>query len=137
MAAYDDYDEEDYKMARKRVKEKRDFYGSLGSYVVVIGMLFFINIFTDSSYLWFLWPAMGWGIGLFFQGMKVYGGSRFGNEWEEREIEKELSRSNRKRQKRAASLPPPRQDLLDETERVRDRLRPKRVREDYDDSEFV
>jgi hypothetical protein len=29
-------------------------------------MLGLINLFTGSEYLWFLWPAMGWGIGLAF-----------------------------------------------------------------------
>ena len=133
----DDYDETDYREAHARVKEKREYFQSLVSYVVVIGFLAFINLFTSPSYLWFLWPAMGWGIGIFFQTLKVYGGSAMGRDWEARELEKELARRGKRQRPRAEPLPPPRRDLLDETETVRERLRPRRVREDYDDSEFV
>jgi serine/threonine protein kinase len=41
----------------------RGFVGHLGPYLIVIGMLGVMNLLT-SSYPWFLWPALGWGIGL-------------------------------------------------------------------------
>ena len=133
----DDYDEEDYRAAKKRVQEKRTYFQGLVSYVGIIGFLAFINLFTSPGYLWFLWPALGWGIGIFFQTLKIYGPSALGRDWEARELEKELGRRKRPSRPRSAPLPPPRRDLLDETETVRERLRPRGVREDYDDSEFV
>jgi serine/threonine protein kinase len=42
----------------------RDFLSRhLGPYVIVISILGVMNLLT-SSYPWFLWPALGWGIGL-------------------------------------------------------------------------
>jgi serine/threonine protein kinase len=43
----------------------RNFLNHLGPYVIVIGALALINIITNpGGYLWFLWPAMAWGVGL-------------------------------------------------------------------------
>jgi hypothetical protein len=48
-------------------KKWRGFLAHLGPYIIVIGMLGLINLLTDSGgYPWFLWPAMGWGVGLAF-----------------------------------------------------------------------
>lgn len=44
----------------------RSFLSHLGSYVIIIGMLAGINLVTSSDSLWFLWPALGWGVGLAF-----------------------------------------------------------------------
>ena len=41
----------------------RGFLQHLGPYVIVISILAMINLLT-SSYPWFLWHALGWGIGL-------------------------------------------------------------------------
>lgn len=133
----EDYNEEDYRAARKQVKAKKQFYQELVAYVFTIGFLAFINLFTSPRYLWFLWPALGWGIGLLFRAMKVYGDERMGSDWEDREMRKALRRRNARRKPSQEALPTPRQDLLDETKTVRERLRPKSVRRDYDDSEFV
>lgn len=43
----------------------RGFLAHLGPYVIVIGILGFINLMT-SDYPWVLWPALGWGVGLAF-----------------------------------------------------------------------
>ncbi len=44
------------------------FLRHLGVYVIVIGGLGLLNLLTDpGGYPWFLWPAMGWGVGLAFQ----------------------------------------------------------------------
>jgi hypothetical protein len=32
------------------------------TYVPVIAFLVFVNVMTTPSYLWFLWPALGWGL---------------------------------------------------------------------------
>jgi hypothetical protein len=42
----------------------RGFLEHLGSYVIIIGMLGLINLFSDPHSLWFHWPALGWGAGL-------------------------------------------------------------------------
>lgn len=43
----------------------RGFLGHLGPYATVITGLGIINLLT-SDYPWFIWPAMGWGVGLAF-----------------------------------------------------------------------
>jgi hypothetical protein len=58
--------EEDlYKMAKKRVKLKKDFATHAGVYCVVNGGIMGINLITSGlHHPWFLFPALGWGIGL-------------------------------------------------------------------------
>ncbi len=85
-----------YERARRRVKEKREFYQHLSSYLTVIGGLFLLNVFTSpGGHLWFIYPALGWGIGLASHYFKVFGLGQYGSDsWEEREMEKELRRLN-------------------------------------------
>ena len=57
------------KIARERVEFKRH----LAVYVVIIGFLGLINLFTSRHFPWFLFPAGGWGIGLIFHFLSAYG----------------------------------------------------------------
>jgi hypothetical protein len=51
----------------RRAKKWREFLAHLGPYIIVIGALGLINVLTNrGAYLWFLWPAIGWGVGLAF-----------------------------------------------------------------------
>jgi hypothetical protein len=51
-------------MTRNLSRKWRGFLSHLGPYMIVIGCLAVINLLTSPSYPWFLWPALGWGIGL-------------------------------------------------------------------------
>jgi hypothetical protein len=57
-----------YQMAKKRVAIKKGFAIHAGVYCVVNLALFAINmtinITAGASFPWFLFPALGWGIGL-------------------------------------------------------------------------
>lgn len=76
-----------YYNAKQKVEEIRGFYGNLISYVVVNGFLLFINLRYSPSHLWFYWPMMGWGIGVFFHAMRVYNFIPFlGKDWEEKKL---------------------------------------------------
>lgn len=77
-----------YDRAKKRVAELKKFYTELISYVAFITMLAGLNYYLDRwDYMWFLWPAFGWGIGLVFRAYKIYvASSFFGKAWEERKI---------------------------------------------------
>ena len=81
--------ENKYLRAKDRVAEIKKFYSNLISYTVFISFLAFINYYTNEwSYPWFLWAAFGWGIGLFFQALKVFQFNLlFGKNWEQRKIE--------------------------------------------------
>lgn len=90
--------ENNYFKAQKKVEEIKAFYGHMASYVVVNTGLAVLNIVTSPEHLWFLYPALGWGIGLVLHGCKTFDYMPFlSNEWEERKL-KELmdkDKSNR------------------------------------------
>ena len=88
---------ERYYQAQKRVKEIRGFYEHLIVFILVTIILIVINLMTSPEYLWFLWCIMGWGIGVVFHGLKVFGISPFFNkEWEERKIKEFLEKDKNK-----------------------------------------
>jgi hypothetical protein len=84
-----------YESARKRVKKKKEFYKHMGSFIMVNIFLFLLNIFTSPGHFWFIYPLLGWGMGLMGHYFEVFGfpGMR-GEEvdWEQREMEKEMGR---------------------------------------------
>jgi hypothetical protein len=58
--------------AIKRIKEKRDFYTHLFTYVVVNAVLITIWAFTGAAFFWPIFPLLGWGIGIVFHALDVY-----------------------------------------------------------------
>ena len=84
-------EEEVYKLARKRVQDKKDFVIHLCVYIVVNAMLVVIWAITNRGYPWFIWPLLGWGVGLVFHGLSVFVFDRQGS-WERAEVEKEAAR---------------------------------------------
>ncbi|MCC6726020.1 MAG: 2TM domain-containing protein [Saprospiraceae bacterium] len=116
--------------AKKRVKDKKDFYQHLMSYAIVNTFLFVLNMITSPSYLWFVFPLLGWGVGLAFHYVGVFGIPGFdilSKEWEERELEKELRRGTRN-ENPVKSNPSVSKDK---------HLELKELQKNYDDSEFV
>jgi hypothetical protein len=80
--------ESKYIRAKERVEELKKFYGNLTSYVIVISGLALLNLWIDGwKYMWFLWAAFGWGIGLFFHAIRTFNlNPFFGKDWEQRKI---------------------------------------------------
>ena len=60
------------KRAQRRARAEVGFYSHLTTYLGVICFLAIINIMT-TTYPWVIWPAMGWGLGVFFNYMGVFG----------------------------------------------------------------
>ncbi|WP_333808245.1 2TM domain-containing protein [Flavobacterium sp.] len=85
-----------YDRASRRVKEIKEFYGSLISYCIVIPVLVFINFRTFSGFQWFWFPMLGWGMGLVFHAFRVFG---YGSSWEERKIQEILKKGQEKNNK--------------------------------------
>jgi len=86
-------DDEAYERAKKRVEELKGFYAHLIVYVVVNAVLVLINLWTSPGFLWFLFPLIGWGIGLFFHA--VFGFGLFGvftKEWEDKKIKEYMEK---------------------------------------------
>lgn len=77
--------------ARRRAKAEVGFYTHLMSYLGVIAFLALINLCT-TRYPWFIWPAFGWGIGLFSHYMAVFGGRVMRERYVEPAVEREVRR---------------------------------------------
>jgi len=75
-----------YERARERVKEIKDFYSHLVTYICVMAFLVFINFKYTPEHLWFYWPMLGWGIGLLFHGLKAYDITFMSKNWEDKKI---------------------------------------------------
>lgn len=83
-----------YQEAKRRVEEIKGFYFHLLSYILVNGVLIVINLLTSPEYLWFIWPLLGWGIGIIIHAFSVFSGL-WGKSWEERKI-KEIMEKNKR-----------------------------------------
>jgi signal transduction histidine kinase len=77
--------------ARKRAKAEIGFYTHLLSYLGTIAFLALLNLLT-TRYPWFIWPALGWGIGLFFHYLSVFGTRMLRERYFEPAIEREVRR---------------------------------------------
>ena len=76
-----------YQKAKERVEKIKGYYIHLTVYVVVNLMLLSINMIASPDNLWFIWPLMGWGVGVVFHTLSVFGFvPEFGADWEERKI---------------------------------------------------
>ncbi|MED1114186.1 2TM domain-containing protein [Bacillus paramycoides] len=84
--------DEVYLRAKKRMENLKAFYIHLTVYILVNLMLFLINVSSDSSKLWFLYPLGGWGIGLLIHGLTTFPFGIFGKEWEERKIKEYMEK---------------------------------------------
>lgn len=65
-------DQERIEQARKIAQGKVGFIRHFLIYVVVIAFLAIINNVTYSGHQWWLWPALGWGIGVVLNFFSVY-----------------------------------------------------------------
>jgi transcriptional regulator with XRE-family HTH domain len=83
----------DEALAFAQARKLRGFYLHLTQYVVTLCILLTINLWTSPHYFWVGWVAMGWGIGIFFHGLRTFDRfNPFGAEWEKKQVEKRLGR---------------------------------------------
>ncbi len=80
------------KEARKRVKKIKSFYSNLTSWIIFSFFFIALNLFTNSGFFWAIFPIMGWGIGVAFQAVDVFGLPGYGSDWEEKKVREELER---------------------------------------------
>jgi signal transduction histidine kinase len=62
-----------YQRARRRAAREAGFYVHLMWYGIVIGSLLMVNLIVSPSFEWWIFPAVGWGIGLASHFGTVYG----------------------------------------------------------------
>ena len=80
--------DEAHERAKRRAGEKLGFYIHLVAYITVNLFLVFINYSTNPQYLWFKWPLLGWGIGLFFHWFAVFVGPKLMQHFVKQELKK-------------------------------------------------
>ena len=91
----ENFDNDKYKRAKKRVDELKGFYIHMSIYVV-INTFILVNIYLQTDNFW-QWPhfitLFAWGLGLAFHAIKVFGiNPLLGKDWEERQIQKYIDK---------------------------------------------
>jgi hypothetical protein len=81
-------DEELRTVARKRIKDKREFWQHLVTYLIVNAGLVGIWAVGDQGYFWPGWVLFGWGIGLVFHAWNAF----FARPITEADVEREMRR---------------------------------------------
>jgi len=77
-----------------KARKKKKFFEHLRSYLIVNVVLFIMAMFTGG--MWFIWPLLGWGIGLLFDASNTFFPKERAVEWGARRI---LERENRRQRK--------------------------------------
>jgi signal transduction histidine kinase len=77
--------------ARRRAAAEIGFHIHMMAYLGVIALLALVNLFT-TRYPWFLWPALGWGIGVFAHYMAVFGKQVVRQRYFDPAVEREVRR---------------------------------------------
>ena len=75
--------------AKRRVKEKKDFYRDFFTWAAVNAVLVIIWALSGRGYLWFLWPLGIWGAFVLFHFLRVF---VFERKSDIRAIEKEVEK---------------------------------------------
>jgi len=82
----------DYVKARNRAIAKLVFYIHAIVFVFVNVILFIINITMTPQNIWFIWPLLGWGLGLLAHAATVYFPGQWGRKLMKRMIRRELDK---------------------------------------------
>ena len=84
-----------YLEARRRVRRIKKFYSHFTMWLVFSVIFIFLNLTNGGPEFWAIFPIMGWGIGVLFHAISVFGLPGLGHDWEDRLIERELERIDR------------------------------------------
>jgi uncharacterized membrane protein len=87
---------ERYFKAQKRVKAIKGFYTHLTIYCIVITIIIYINLTYEPHFHWFWFSALGWGTGLFFHWLGIFGFNLLGlgKNWEDKKIKEYMNEKN-------------------------------------------
>ena len=72
--------------ARTQAKRERGFYGHLASYLICNAFFVALNLFASPGEIWFIFPMLGWGVGLASHAVSVFGLPGRGAGWEEQRV---------------------------------------------------
>lgn len=102
----ENYEQDKFNRAKKKVADMKGFYVHLMVYVLV-NMFILVNIYLatakDGESFWKLghfFTAIFWGLGLLFHGAHVFSlNPFFGKNWEEKQIQKYIDKDKRDSEK--------------------------------------
>ncbi len=130
-------DEEKYRIAEKRVRRVKQFYKHLSTWIftsIFLALLFFA--LRMPPFITLVCVA-GWGIGIASEAVEVFGFPGIGKNWEERMIEEELRKMDRKQQHAEFYEQEEYLDLEEEDPDELDLEELKELRKNWKDSDFV
>ena len=89
-------EQQQYIIAKKRVKRIKGFYTHLTIYCIVIPVIIFVNLKFEPHFHWFWFSLIGWGTGLSFHFLNifVFNNKSLTKNWEERKI-KEIIKADK------------------------------------------
>ncbi|MFI8379860.1 2TM domain-containing protein [Leeuwenhoekiella sp. NPDC079379] len=88
--------EKKYAMAKEHVEKLKGFYINFGLYCLIIPILIGLNLYSG-SFPWAIFPALGWGLGVFFHAADVFNWNfLLGKNWEDRKIKQLMDQQKRK-----------------------------------------
>lgn len=85
---------EKYLRAKKRVEQLKRFDSHLAVYIVVNAFIFGINVYHFQGTWWFIYPLLGWGIGIVLDGISVWTQGRQPSDWEARKIQEYMAKDD-------------------------------------------
>lgn len=96
MQTQENYQER-YTRAKARVEELKSFYNHLVIYLILNALFAALNYYTNQwAFPWFLFPLLGWGIGLGSHAVRTFRLNPFtGKDWEERKLREIMEREER------------------------------------------
>ena len=83
--------EDYYNEARQIVAQKKKFYANFTSWAIMTVFFFAVNMTTSPGFHWWIFPTLGWGVGVAHQFISVFGIFK-SKDWEKREIKKEMDK---------------------------------------------
>ncbi|OCB78722.1 2TM domain-containing protein [Flavobacterium crassostreae] len=88
-----------WQQVQKQAQQIQIWYTKCRGYLLINTGLVVLNLWTSPDSLWFYWPMLGWGIGLFFQAKKAFNWPFFlGKNWEHKKIQRILDQQTQQRQ---------------------------------------
>lgn len=79
--------------ALEYVRDIKGFYSHLIVYLIAVPLFVAAGLYYPTDQTWYVWPILGWGLGVAAHGLAVYEVFfLFGEDWERRQVEKRLRR---------------------------------------------
>jgi len=76
----------DEQQARRQARKEREFYGHVASYLICNTFFAILNLLTSPGEIWFVYPMMGWGVGLAAHAVSVFGFPGRRRDWEDQRV---------------------------------------------------